>query len=431
MALKLIIFFAAVILAIVLGEKTKMNYGLFAFAFVFIIGALFCNMAPRAIIQTFPTSIFFNMFISTMFYGFAAVNGTTKLLSQHIIYTFRGAKKIAPFALFVSGYLIAACGSDTAATVIFMCPIAFSMAENMGLNPLLAVILAWTGSISGSRAPWGAQAASMTGLFAVGFDEPLVQSGMAKMFICLTIWAALTAIISFFIFKGYKTEGEFNYEKPEPMNKEQKLTLSLILIVAALLIIPSLINTLAPNPVTTWMKSYLTIQSLSAICIVILGLCKAADVNTVLMNRVPWRAIIMVCGMSMLIGMGKNMGVVDFFSSILTSDALPKWAILPLLTLICGCLSFFVSGMVAIPMLMSFLPILAENGLNPVSIIIATVIGLTVTAFSPFSEGGAIILGCCNNDALSAKLAPKMFITAFCNIALATLLGLLGLYSMF
>ena len=80
-----IIFAIAIILSIVLGEKLKINQGILAFGFSFIICILLGGMpAANVITKSFPSGLVFLLLITTFFYGFASSNGLIKNLADHV-----------------------------------------------------------------------------------------------------------------------------------------------------------------------------------------------------------------------------------------------------------------------------------------------------------------------------------------------------------
>ena len=53
---------AAIVVAVALGYKTKINIGLFAIAFAYLIGAFGMGLSPSEIIAMWPLKIFFVIF---------------------------------------------------------------------------------------------------------------------------------------------------------------------------------------------------------------------------------------------------------------------------------------------------------------------------------------------------------------------------------
>ena len=66
----------AIALAIFLGYKTKINTGLFCIVFAYIIGCFVMGLKPKQVIGYWPTSTMFVILSVSLFYNFAAINGT-------------------------------------------------------------------------------------------------------------------------------------------------------------------------------------------------------------------------------------------------------------------------------------------------------------------------------------------------------------------
>ena len=108
---------AAIVLAVALGYTTKINIGLFAIAFAYLLGCFGMGLSPGDIINMWPLKIFFVIFSVCLFYSFATVNGTLEKLAGHLLYRCRGVPHLLPYAILLylivyitSQYLIKAWG---------------------------------------------------------------------------------------------------------------------------------------------------------------------------------------------------------------------------------------------------------------------------------------------------------------------------------
>ena len=68
----------AIALAIFLGYKTKINTGLFCIVFAYIIGCFVMGLKPKQVIAYWPTNTMFVILSVSLFYNFAAINGTSR-----------------------------------------------------------------------------------------------------------------------------------------------------------------------------------------------------------------------------------------------------------------------------------------------------------------------------------------------------------------
>ena len=66
----------ALAVSIAIGRVRKINIGLVAIPFAYIIGAFFMHMKPSDVIDLWPSHIFFAILAISLFFGFAMANGT-------------------------------------------------------------------------------------------------------------------------------------------------------------------------------------------------------------------------------------------------------------------------------------------------------------------------------------------------------------------
>src|SRR5690554_7468974 len=97
----------AILLAIALGYTTKINIGLFAIAFAYLIGSFGLDLTASQVIGFWPIKIFFIIFSVTLFYNVAMVNGALEKLANHLLYACRNFPVLLPLAIFASSTVIA------------------------------------------------------------------------------------------------------------------------------------------------------------------------------------------------------------------------------------------------------------------------------------------------------------------------------------
>ncbi len=236
-------------------------------------------------------------------------------------------------------------------------------------------------------------------------------------------------LISYLVLGGWKVKNSAALLSDEniEISAEQKKTMYIILGMIALLIIPTVIELIIPNPVTGWMKANLTIQVLCAIGIVVMHVMNTADTVDVLKNQIPWGLIVMVCGMAMLMGEAASLGVTDAISALLESGSLPVAVIIPFIAAVCGFLSIFVSGGVITPLIIALSPALVSYGVSGAAIIVASQMSMIASSISPYSMGGAIcITGCPEKH--SSKVANQQLALAIMMSIISTLLAAFGVY---
>ena len=106
-----LIIMIAILLAIAIGYKTKINIGLFAIVFAYLIGSFGLDLTASQVVNFWPIKIFFIIFAVTLFYNVAMVNGALEKLASHLLYACRNFPIFLPLAIFASATVIAALGA--------------------------------------------------------------------------------------------------------------------------------------------------------------------------------------------------------------------------------------------------------------------------------------------------------------------------------
>ena len=90
-----IIIILSIALAIFLGYRTKINTGLFCIVFAYIIGCFVMGLKPKQVIAFWPTNTMFVILSVSLFYNFAAINGTLEKMSGALLYACRNFPGLA------------------------------------------------------------------------------------------------------------------------------------------------------------------------------------------------------------------------------------------------------------------------------------------------------------------------------------------------
>lgn len=101
----------AVAASIVISYFCKVNLGIPALIFAYIIGVFIQGMKVKEVVAQWPTGVVFQLMTITMFFSFAIFNGTLPKVADNIIYRFRNNAKLIPFALLLIGAVIGALGA--------------------------------------------------------------------------------------------------------------------------------------------------------------------------------------------------------------------------------------------------------------------------------------------------------------------------------
>ena len=148
-----ILIIAAIALAVVLGYKTKINTGFFCIAFAYIIGCFMLGMKTKELIAEWPTSTMFVILAVSLFYNFAAVNGTLEKMSSSLLYACRRFPGMLPYALFLVAVVLSVMGAAYFTVLAFLAPITMAICEESKMDKLTGAVAINCGALAGVTSP--------------------------------------------------------------------------------------------------------------------------------------------------------------------------------------------------------------------------------------------------------------------------------------
>jgi len=406
---------AAIVVAVALGYKTKINIGLFAIAFAYLIGCFGMGLSPSEVISLWPLKIFFIIFSVCLFYSFATVNGTLEKLAEHLIYQCRTVPQLLPFAVFFTATVISAMGAGYYTVLAFMAPITLLLCERTGMSLITGGMAVNYGALSGANFVSSQSGIIFRGLMAnAGIPENDAFINAAGIFASTLIIPLL--VISVLVFmtghgKAMKASAYVATE-PTPLNREQKMTLWLTLAMMAIVLAAPIASIALPDNATVgFINSKMDIGLIASLFSVIALLLKLGDERKA-MASVPWATLIMICGVGMLISVAIKAGTIDILASWMGNSIPP--ILVPIVFGVVAFMSLFSSTLgVVTPALFPMVPPIASAlGLDPMILFIAIVVGAQATSISPFSSGGSLILGSCPTEQSRTSLFPQLLFRA-------------------
>lgn len=391
-----VLLVAAIAVAVVLGYKTKINTGFFCIVFAYLIGCFGLGMKTKALISCWPTSTMFVILAVSLFYNFAAINGTLEKLSAYLLYTCRKFPGLLPFALFFVAVALSIMGAAFFTVLAFLAPITLLICEEAKMDKLTGAVAINAGALAGGNFPTAALGVVFRGLIDTAYES---NPGLAapdtfveemKIFAFAVFFSLIIIAIFRFGLKSNRDIGKgVTFRKPDPFDPKQRLTLNLMLVMMAVVLIFPVIHLLLPGvEIVAYISSKVDV-GLVAICFAVIALLLKLAPEKEVITRVPWNTILMIAGAGMLIAVAVEAGTIDALSSWIGSNV--PVALVPLaFSLVGAFMSFFSSttGVVA-PALFPLIPALAAStGLNPAVLFACTILGAQSSAISPFSSGG-------------------------------------------
>lgn len=416
----------AVAVSIIYGYKTQKNIAPPAVTFAFLIGCGVLQLKPKEILSFLPVSILFNVLAITFFFGFAIENGTLAAVTGKILYAMRNHPKWMMPAMCLISFLIAISGAGIA-TAAFMAPIAFSLSKKIEAHPVAAYTAVAAGTVAGSNFMYSGGGIVVLNLVKESPYTELAFPVTVFSFLLTTAICLIFFFVIYIVFRNGKCVGQV-YERPEVLSSVQKKTLALLLIVVLVIIIPNFVGELTGNSAIRSLAGRLDVGFVMMIGGCVASVLNLADDRQVLRFQVPWTTLVMLGGVSMLIGVGKEAGLVELLAGLI-SGHLPKILIAPVLSLSAGLMSVFSSAIsVVLPTLYPLVPELTKDtGVSAQLMYSVIFVSATITGISPLSTTGSMILGGCKSEKVRSRLFYQVIPLPF--ILLAVMVGLSIVFS--
>lgn len=427
----MILVLAALVITVLIGIVYKnCNIGLIGMAFAFLIGSWFGGAGTYDIIGYWPTSIMFILIVTSWFFGYASMNGTLAGVADRIVYATKGLPWFSPISVFLTAFIISGLGVGVWG-IVFVAPIGFVIAKRGKFNPLLVVIATNLGALATGGLQWAAGGPTNAGLLMTAGWPTDEASGLAVQFGYASV---IPCVIAFFVcyllLKGFRAE-KVEMEKPAAFTGVQKKTLIILLGVLLANMLPLVLYFVYPCGVTEYLKEHCNIQFWSIVGAIACMILKLGDEQEIIAKKIPWNAVLLICGVSMLIQVAVKHGLSDVIGNWL-NDSIPVWMIPAAFALFGGLLSFFCSAMsVVYPLMLPMIFGMLANGSSVSALACVTALILTAcyTGMCPFSQNGALMLASADDETKN-YLFYRMIAWSVVLLVISVIYALIGGYGM-
>lgn len=390
-----IISIVALIAVIIISCITeRVNIGILATTVALTLALALTNSTVKQIAGSFPAELFLMMISVCLLFGFAVENGSLRWITHRLLFRIEGKPYLYPPLFFILTFILSAVGPGNIAATAIVAPIAMGLAAELKLNPFLMAILVCTGANAGALSP-----IAPTGVVASGLLQQIgVTDGSIGMaiFIATALMHTLSAVGAF-ILLGRQTKAM----KAQAAPIEQLGSLSRMQLFTLIVIAVAIVSIL-------FFKVPLVVAALLGSCV--LGFAGAASGN--MLRKLPWDTILMVSGMSILMGMVEKFGGLDLSTTLLAKLQL-GFVLHGALALITGSVSAYSSSSgVVMPAFMPLIPGLLEkiNVGTTASLAIAIAVGAHMVDVSPLSTLGALTIAAYPDPAGRVSLFKKLMI---------------------
>ncbi|WIV13550.1 SLC13 family permease [Proteiniborus sp. MB09-C3] len=405
-----IVTLIALVLAIFIGFKKKINTGLVGILFAFAVGHFMIGLKGKEIINGWPTNLFFILLGMTFLFSIAKVNGTLELISKKVSSLAKGNTKLLPIIFFIMTAIISGLGPGAIVVTALMSPIAMKLAKDENIPEILMATMVVSGAIAGGLSPLAS-----AGIIAntLGAEQGLDTA--RSVFLSTLVVSLILGVVLYIVFGGYKlSKKDIGKESSHTFNKEQKKTLIVILMVIVGILI---------------FKWDIGLTAFSGA--VILLLLNTVDEKDAI-AAIPWSTLLLVSGVAMLVNVVTIAGGIDMLSSFLASIMTEKTAS-SIMAVTSGLMSAVSSASgVVLPTLIPTVPKIVEQvggNVNPYSLINSIVVGAHMVTFSPLSTLGALTLAAATESKDKQKLFGQLLIVGIGSVIFGGLIGFLGIYN--
>jgi di/tricarboxylate transporter len=384
---------AALAVAIVLSCTSRLNVGLLALALAWIIGVYVGDLPLREVTAGFPVDLFITLAGVTLLFAQAHVNGTLDIVAHNAMRLCRGRVGLVPIMYFALGATLASAGPGNIATTGLLAPMAMATALKMRMSPFLMAIMVGNGCNAGSLSPL-----APTGIIVTGLMERIGLPGLEMQTWAYNLFAhAIVAFAGYFLFGGLRLLAradrvEVEAERAKSLDRSQIATLGMI----AVLILGVIFGDFS-------------IGMAAFAGAVLLSLLRAADDGEAI-KRMPWGTILMVCGVTVLIGLLQTTGGMEIFANLLSSIA-TQATVVPVLSVVIGLVSAYSSTSgVVLPAFLPTVPGLVENLGGGSALAIASTMNIAghLVDVSPLSTIGALCIASVPAGDMSRRLFNQL-----------------------
>lgn len=378
---------AALVVALVISCTSNVNIGFLAMVLAWIVGVYFGSMPVEQVLAGFPTALFLTLVGVTLLFSQAHVNGTLDRIAHPAIYLCRGNTGLIPMVFFALTAVLSSIGPGNIASTAVMAPIGMAAAGQYGISPFLMAIMIANGASAGSLSP-----IAPTGIIVNSISQRIGLTDVHwAIYLNNFVAHAAVAFSGYFLLGGWRLfarsvleaaafERAGGTQPPRRDDVEKSLEWHHWLTVSV--IVTLILSVIVFN---------LNVAMVALTGAVLLTFTRAAD-ETLAVRQMPWKPIMMVSGVTMLVALLERTGGMDLFTNFLARMATPgsSTAVTAFFT---GLISIYSSTTgVVLPALLPTVPGLIERmgGGDPMALVLSMTVGGHLVDVSPLSTLGAL-----------------------------------------
>jgi di/tricarboxylate transporter len=384
----------ALLLAIAVSCTSRINVGLLAIPLAWAVG-VYAGRPADAVLAGFPSALFVTLAGVTALFTLAEINGTVGLLARRLLGLARGRHALVPPLIFLIACAISTIGPGAIVSVALVAPVGMALSMRAGIPAFLTALMIANGANAGNLSPLSAVGIiANTRMASVGLGGHEWKVWAANFLAHCLVGAAAYALL---IRTARPAEPSSADDRGEQLTPAQWLTLAAIL---------------------TWIVGVVGFGlpiGLSAFAAAAIVVMAAASDEAAAIRRMPWAAIVMVCGVTMLVALVEKTGGMEVFTSLLAKLARPS-TVNGVIALVTGLISTYSStSAVVLPTFLPTVPGLVQQlgGGNPLAVALSINVGASLVDVSPLSTLGALCVAAVADPDAARDLFRKLMIWGF------------------
>jgi Na+/H+ antiporter NhaD/arsenite permease-like protein len=365
----------ALLIVILTSLTSRINVGALAVALAWPIAIYAAHWKADAVMATFPSSLFLTLLGVTLLFGVAQTNGTMNAVTHRAVRLCRGNVALLPPMFFLLACAVSTVGPGAIAAVALVAPLALAIGNTARVPMFLAALMVANGANAGNLSP----------ISAVGVivQTLMQQAGLGGHE--WNVWAAnfvahaLVAIGAFALFGGVKL---IRGGRAVVVTDETPMTFAHWLTLAVMAVWIAGVVAFKVNP---------GLSAFAAASVLVLA---GAGEDIAAVKAVPWAVVLMVTGVSVLIGVLEKTGGMDLFTTMLASISTPR-SVNGTIAFVTGLISTYSSTSgVVYPAFLPAVPGLVQKlgGGDPLQVAMSINVGAAIVDVSPLSTLGALCL---------------------------------------
>jgi di/tricarboxylate transporter len=390
---------AALVLAILLSCVSDANVGVVAIVLAWLLGTYIAGFPVGEILSAFPAQLFLTLVGVTLLFSQAHVNGTLGRISRQAIRLCRGNRGVIAIMFFVLALTLSSAGPGNIASAALMAPIAMGIAARANIPAFLAALMVGNGASGGSLSPFAPAGVIVNDIMAKqGFAHTAAQNYFNNLMV-----HAIVAAGAFLLFGGLGLLRSPRYDERPPVgigtdSGPERLDTAHVV---TTLVIAALVVSVLLFDINVGMAALAGAS--------ILTVLKLADEKHAV-KEMPWRVIIMVSGVTILVALVEKTGGMTLLTGALASVSTSS-TVTGVAAFFTGLISLFSSTSgVVLPALLPTVEGLVQHlgGGNPLAIAASMNVGGHLVDVSPLSTIGALCVACAPAGENGASLFNKL-----------------------